>query len=368
MPSTPILRTSERAAFQRCIWRWWMGYRQGLTPIDSAASAALWFGTGAHIALAKWYTGPGLKRGPHPAETWDEWSKEELRFIKISDRRDSGIIEEKLVPAKELGLVMFDEYVKRWGRDDDWYVIEPEHSGQINIMDPNDPDILLLIYAFTYDLVYRDLHDDRVKLGEHKTAKSIQTDHLPLDRQAGSYWAIASQELAASGMIGPKERISGIQYNFLRKALPDDRPKDSEGYATNKPQKRHYVEMLGDDMASWGVERLESYCRTNHIKVLGERSKIQPKPLFEREFVQRNASKRRRQIQHIQDEALHMAYVREGYLPLTKNPTRDCQWDCDFYNMCLLDESGGDWREYRDTVYTVRDPYADHRKSTEGGM
>lgn len=372
MSDVPLLRTSERAAFQRCIWRWWMGYRQGLATIDSASKTALWFGTGVHIALAKWYTGPGLKRGAHPAETWSAWSLGELQYIKTQARRDNGIIEETLVPARELGLAMLEGYVQKYGKDDNWWVIEPEHAGQINVMDPHDPALLLLIYAFTYDLVYRDLKDDWIKLGEHKTAKAIQADHLPLDRQGGSYWAIATNELRASGLIKPKESIRGIEYNFLRKSLPDSRPTDAQGYATNTPNKSHYLEALAgystQDLGKLKLDELAEMASLRKVKVTGDRSKRQPSPLFVREFVRRTANQRAAQIRHIQDEALHMAYVREGYLPLTKNPTRDCQWDCDFYNMCMLDEAGGDWREYRDNVFVVRDPYSDHRKSTESGM
>lgn len=364
----PILRTSERAAFQRCIWRWFMAYRMGLVPIDNAEAINLWFGTGVHIALAKWYCGPGQKRGPHPAETWAEWSKTEIGRIKIQDKRDNGIIEEKLVPAADLGTAMLLGYVEEYRKDAAWDIIEPEHSGQINVMDPHDPDILLLVYAFTYDLVYRDLNDLKVKLGEHKTAKAIQTDHLPLDRQAGAYWAIATNELRASGLIGPKESIAGIEYNFLRKALPDERPRDADGYATNKPQKRNYVERFGAQYAGWSLDRLETYAKEQGVVVLGDRSKVQPKPLFHREFVRRTANQRAAQINHIRNEAAHMNAVRSGALPLTKNSTRDCQWDCQFYHMCLLDEAGGDWRDYMQTVFAQQDPYADHRKSTEEGI
>jgi hypothetical protein len=364
----PILRTSERAAFQRCIWRWFMGYRMGLVPIDSASAINLWFGIGVHIALARWYSGPGTKRGPHPADSWAEWSKTEIGRIKVQDKRDNGIIEEKLVPAADLGAAMLAGYIEKYGRDRQWSIIEPEHSGQINVMDPHDPDILLLIYAFTYDLVFRDLADGRIKLGEHKTAKSIQIDHLPLDRQAGAYWAIATNELRASGLIGPKESIAGIEYNFLRKALPDERPKDPEGYATKKPQKQHYTNRFGAQFAGWSLTRLEEYAQQQGIVVLGDRSKVQPKPLFHREFVRRTAHQRAAQIENIQNEALHMNAVRAGLLPLTKNPTYNCQWDCPFYDMCLLDESGGDWRDYLGAVFVQQDPYADHRKSTEEGL
>jgi hypothetical protein len=386
---TPILRTSERRAFKRCVWRWYHSYRMGLVPIGSTHDA-LWFGTGVHLALAEWYKGPGTKRGAHPAETFKKWAANELRFIRTQDRMKgqlgAAVIEEKLVPAKELGVVMLDEYVKMYGQDPNWSVIAPEHSGQVDVLDPRDASKVLLIYAFTYDLVYRDLEDDYVKLGEHKTAKAIQTDHLPLDDQAGSYWAIASQELAASGLIGPKERIRGIEYNFLRKALPDPRPRNSDGHYTNKPTKQNYIEAFTDwefngstdsgvsigvkmdvtNLEKLKLEQLADLAAEYDIQVLGEVSKVQPQPYFVREFIIRTARERTTQIRRIQDEGLHMEAVRTKALPLIKNPTRDCQWDCDFYQLCKMDEGNhADTREYRQTMFNVQDPYATHRKSTE---
>jgi hypothetical protein len=101
------------------------------------------------------------------------------------------------------------------------------------------------------------------------------------------------------------------------------------------------------------------------VTVLGERSKVQPLPLFHREIVPRTSAERRQQLQRIQNEALHMRAMREKLLPLYKNPTRDCTWDCDFYTMCMLQDNGGDWETHKEVAYRVADPYADHRKSTD---
>ncbi len=61
-----------------------------------------------------------------------------------------------------------------------------------------------------------------------------------------------------------------------------------------------------------------------------------------------------------------MQMARDGLLPLTKNPTRDCSWDCSHFSMCELQERGGEWKEFKARAYSVKDPYADHRKSAEG--
>lgn len=379
----PIIRTSERTAFKRCTWAWWQRYRMGLVP-RGAIRDALWFGTGVHIALAGWYSGPGMKRGPHPAETFAAWADGEIRSIKTSNTFGTAaeaLIEDKLVPALELGTVLMQEYVKLYGRDDSWSVIQPEYSGQLDIADPYENNQILAIYAFTYDGVYRDLSDGKIWLMEHKTARSISTEHLQLDDQGGAYYATAATNLRAAGLIRPKERLQGINYNFIRKSLPDQRPRNPEGYFTNKPTKADYTTALEiEEAGSYGypereqfsiwlkrssLQQLQQKAESLGLRVHGEISKLQPKPLFERHPIKRTAPERARQIQRITDEALVMDEFRTGNLPLIKTPDRDhCKW-CDFRALCELDEGGHDTTDYRKAMFKVEDPYTDHRKSTE---
>lgn len=385
MGALPIIRTSERRDFTHCWWKWYHRWRMGLVPLGPSAPA-LMFGTWVHMALAEWYKYPGLKRGPHPVETFEQVADSELRYIR-TETRSKGIqapggteffIEEKMVPAIELGLVMLKGYVEQWGNDDSWSVIEPERSGQVDVPDPRDPSKILAIYAFTYDLVFRDLADGYVKLGEHKTAKALYLDHLPLDPQAGSYWAVAEPHLRREGLMGPKERLHGIEYNFLIKRLPDERPRNKDGHCTNLPKKEHFVAALADVSIYEGVdgrnkvvptekltvERLTALADSAGLRVLGEVSANQPKPLFHREMVDRTVAQRQRQISRIQDEARVMNLLRNKELPLIKSTSRECSF-CDLYHLCTLDEAGGDVRELRRATFRQEDPYAAHRKSTE---
>jgi len=378
--TVPILRTSERATLKRCPQKWYWAWRMGLVPVGSI-SDALAFGGWVHVALAGWYCGPGLKRGPHPAETFEKVADTELRYVKTSERFSDGArasIEEKLVPMRELGLVLLNEYVEHYGEDEQWDIIQPEMSGQVDIMDPDYPEQLLVIYGYTYDLVFRDLATGRIWLGEHKTAASISLDHLPLDDQAGSYWAVATPHLREIGALGKRESLAGIMYNFLRKALPDPRPRNADGYCTNKPVKADYLEAFrASSMKPAQLEHskisekatlahLQAMSELHGVTVYGEVSKLQPKPLFVREAVHRTARERETQIRRIANEALLADAYRTRALPLTKTSTRNCYWDCQFYDMCLLDEQqSADVAGYRRSMYRVEDPYAQHRKSTE---
>lgn len=370
--STPILRTSERRAFKRCQQRWWWGYREGLQPVGSEATP-LWFGTGVHLALAEWYI-PGIKRGVHPAETFRDFARDALHSIKTQDATEERVAEYE--DGAELGVHLMEEYVNYHGVDASWDFIQAEQTFSLDVPWPgadrqqlyvvDDESGVMVEYKGTYDGVYRDLADGRIKLLETKTAKAIQTGHLTLDDQAGSYWAVATATLRAAGKIKPDESISSITYNFIRKARRDDRPKDAQGYATNKPVKADYATALGlEDVKKLSIATMESMAKQRGIRVLGERSKVQPMPLFQREDVPRTSAERRSQLRRIQDEALIMQAHRDKLLPLTKNPTRDCQWDCPFFQLCELDERGGNTKEYKRIAFRVEDPYKDHRKSAE---
>lgn len=323
----PIIRTSERRKFKRCPQAWWWAYRWGLKPKFREADA-LWFGTGVHEALANWYKGPGLRRGMHPAKYWQKWVGEEIGQIRTAVSGD--FTEDVWIDAKLLGTAMLEGYVDRYGKDSTWHVIAPEESFQIDIPYRKKSGVLA-VYAGTFDLVYRDLETDEILLGEHKTAKTISTRHLSLDDQAGSYWAIASKVLQHRGVLGKGETIGGITYNFLRKAMPDDRDENEAGQKLNKD---------------------------------GSVSKRQPSPLFYRELIPRTRSERAMMLRRIQNEAIWMNAARKSPELITKTTTMNCPWDCEFFDMCELHEKGDDsWEEYRDAMFVQRDPYADHRKS-----
>lgn len=425
---TPSLRTSERRDFLRCQQRWYWAWRMGLRAVNEDPDA-LWFGTGVHEALAAWYCGPGTKRGPEPAETWEKYAGDSLRYIKTTQTLDEEE-EARWVDAQALGVIMLEGYRKLYGRDEQKLVIAPEKKFRLRVPWPANqnlyptehaphdfqeytppdqglpgdecalcdvrreehPPAILFDYFGTFDSVWRDADTGHILLDEHKTAAQISTGHLQLDPQAGSYWAVAGRVLRDEGLIGPNEKLWGIEYNFLRKAEPDPRPRDAQGYATNIPKKADYVAALlearavvppqdasgkltnpkaraGLDLSAsaltaWKMDALVRMAEHNGITVLGERSKVQPASNFLRLKVHRTSVENVRQLTRLQQEGLHMAAIRDGVLPILKNPDRSCNQGamrCPFYEMCEFDEAGGDWRSYAKQAFVVEDPYADHR-------
>lgn len=371
-----ILRTSERSAFLRCQWMWWMAYREGLASTGVIPNH-FWFGIGIHEALAAWYCGPGAKRGAHPAETWAAYAKDSIETIKTEAVSLDDEAEAKWVEAEKLGTILMEEYVKHYGRDEHKLYIKAEKTFALDIPWPTNqtlyddlPTGVMLRYVGKTDGVWRHADTGQIVLDEHKTEKSPVREHLELDPQAGSYWAILPRFLQSEGLLGPKEKIAAIDYNFIRKALPDTRPRDDQGYYTNLPQKSDYMAAfeghpIGQVPASLNKMKLDELARVAQelgLTVLGARSKIQPPPLFERVMVPKTTRERKQELIQIQQEAMHMEAVREGILPALKNRTRDCKF-CQFVDMCKLHQVGGNWEDYRDAAYTRRDPYADHREA-----
>lgn len=367
MPTLEI-RTSERRTFKRCPQKWEWAYKQGLKP--HRESNPLWFGQAVHLALADWYK-PGKERGVHPSTTFSNVLEEG----KV-ERFDTGNFDDmaEYAAALQMGVDMLNRYVDFYGDENEWECIQPEMSFQVWFPHPKKKELKRwLRYLGTIDGVFRyvgetkgEMRHGSIWLFEHKTAAGIQVNHLPLDDQAGSYWALAGMILRKRGILKAGETIDGIVYNFLRKATNDPRPQNSEGMYCNKPSKQNYLDQLTEAgievSAKMKVEELATVAYKNKVEVFGEVSKTQPPPYLERIPVFRSSGARKTMLSRIVAEGLHIEDARKAKptLPIFKNPTKDCSWDCEFFRMCQLHENQADWEDYRDITFRTWDPYKDH--------
>lgn len=335
MTDLPLLRNSERSDFKRCCMRWNWRWNENLTPIE-LSTGPLVFGTLAHLALAEWYGAsedklhgpPGFKRGKPPWETWNQltqsyWDSVRYEGATYVDDEIEGTWED----ARKLGEEILLNYFDRYGIDEQWEVLWVEHPFSETIPNPVN-GLPVVQYVGTIDLIVKDhSQDGRIRYVDHKFVKSIETEHLSLDDQNGGYLAIGTHQLRQQGLIGPKESVRDLVYNFVRKALPPDKPRNEHGEYLNKD---------------------------------GSPMKRQPLPMFERYVVTKTAVERNSQIRHIGDEALWMKAVRTGKLPLIKSPRRDCKWDCSFFNLCQVHEVGGDVEGTKRMLFRKSDPYDEY--------
>lgn len=361
-----LLRNSERSSYLRCRQKWQWGWLDGWTP--KVAAPALRFGTLVHEALAAYYK-PGKKRGPAPAETFVQLYDEEMKLAsKYGFRDEDGQWHE----ARELGVDMLEHYVLHYGNDGHIEVIAPEQPFLQDLNTRNGKRYLVSPVG-TFDAIIRNLETGKVGLFEHKTAASIVTRHLALDEQAGTYHALAGPWLQDQGILKKGEHIDFILYNFLRKAIRDERPRNARGHYLNKPKKPDLqaackehglstagtMDVLTERLTKAGVDPAQ----------YGEVSKTQPPPYFERETVYRDEHDREELLYRIRAQAWEMSEAEAGRLPIYKHPTRDCSWDCAFYDVCELHETGSDWEEMMKLTMVKWDPYAaPYDRNVPGGV
>lgn len=322
MTNLPILTTSARSALGRCPQQWWNRFPMGLTPKFESPDAR-WFGIGVHIALAEWYQ-LGKKRGPHPARTFEIWAGEEIAYISAQypDRDRTEYDKPKYEDARTLGVAMLTEYVDLYGKDPRWHVLATEQQFRVRIIKDGKP---IAIFMSTFDGVYIDEEDDEVYLMEHKTAGQISLAYLDIDPQAGAYWAVAIPICQKQGWLPKGKKISGINYNFLRKAMPDDRPRNEAGSYLNKD---------------------------------GTISKRQPPPAFVRKIIERTPEEAHTEMETLADEVVWMEAMRSGDMPVRQVRTRDCTY-CDFFDLCKMQQRGRTdaLEQYRNAKFNQSDPY-----------
>jgi hypothetical protein len=363
------VRTSERKDFMICHQWWWWAYVENMKP--KQASKPLVFGDLCHQALGGTNDGqPGFyipetakrrRRGPHPADTFKRLVLETNVDFRIRTESDE---EEDML---ELGQAMLSNYVALYGKDLQWVVLYPEMPFQLDIYD--DDGKYICTYVGKTDALVQDLNTMRLGLLEHKTARSIPRGTLWNNEQSTSYWTFVPAWLWEHGILPKDQDLDFMLFNFLRKAKgDDDRPKNDRGQYLNKPPKARLQDKareLGFTVRSADkVEDLYAMLESKGVDAaqLGDISKSQGSPLFERKFVSRGIPERVHLLERVKAQALEMKELREGKRLLYKSPGDHCENWCPFNDVCELHEAGADWQEMMRMTFRKWDPYEDHRE------
>jgi len=360
-PQPLLIRTSERSSHEACPWQWGMGYIHKLSPRREAP--ALRFGTLVHKALEKRYP-PGIKRGPKPAETFEKLFQKERAETESKWKMK---VEDDWEDALVVGIDMMEAFIEKYGRDEDWRVIQSEMTFKVPVylsadgavnnallvnalleaktltkkqVEGKDP---LFYYVGTMDGVWENRMDGGVRVVDWKTTSSDPIKEAAgkaaLDEQTTAYWTWGVDYLIGQTLLKQRQQqaLDGMLFNWLRKAKRDTRPTNADGLALNQD---------------------------------GSISKKQPPPMFHRDVMHRSEieqdSARERAIQQV----LTMMAKRVGLLPIYKTPgtgypSQQCN-ACAFRDICEVHEAGGDWELMRDSSMDKWNPYGDHEIKEEG--
>lgn len=343
-----MLRTSERSTFKRCRWKWYQEFEEVLKP--KTPVPPLRFGSLIHLALADYYK-KGVRRGPHPAESFIRYYDEEAKAQgEFGFRVDDLEQDEVWAEARELGYSMLNHYIDHYGRDDEWEVLVTEQPFQQLVYRevrskewPYSRREPWFWYVGVLDGIWRHRVTKKLHIVDHKTAKAIQVMYLSLDSQATGYWTWGLDWIYEKKLLKPGQKPAGMLYNHLRKAFPDARPKDAGGFSLNQD---------------------------------GSVSKKQPAPYFQRTPIWRDFNERERARSQVLAEFEDMEKIRvdkgEDY-PETDGPPPSAyknqgQFTCPgcwCFDFCELDEIGADWEEMRGHISKGWDPYEQHTIYTE---
>jgi hypothetical protein len=338
-----MMRNSERSTLKTCEFRWHIIYERQLQP--HYAAPALRFGTLIHAALAAYYK-PGIVRGPAPAKTFERLYKKELtEASKMGFKDEDGTWHE----AGHVGVSMMENYVDHFGKDDEWEVLFTERPFEVVVYhplsyDPNHPPEAQagakpwFKYVGVLDGGWRNRRTKHIWIPDHKTTKGIggTTEHpkipvhLRVDDQAGGYWSWGVDSLVADAILRKNEKLAGMLYNFLRKAISDERPFK----IVNK--------------------------RKLHLNQDGSISKKQPSPYLVRIPIQRDTYDRQMAKDRSEADYERIEMLLEGRLTPTKSPGMFTCPMCPVLDICELHETGHDYESMIKSTMQVWDPYAEH--------
>lgn len=411
------IHTSDRGTFKHCRrqWEWSSPARRNLVRKVRIHGVIMhfWFGTGIHYALQCYYS-PVLKQDPVKVfESWfnTEWDGGYVHYNDLEQYADrdprpagpdtmidphtgdtvpsmwfvKGLSEllpdpdeELFMEHKALGIGMLNYYKEYAAREDNFRVVNVEHTFSVPVTDPNG-DILKWqdtrvmpnwwivdkweekngltkeVHARgRMDAVIQDNETGQYGIIDHKTASSINDDYfrsLDLDEQCTTYLWAAEREAEIYDL--EYKKVNFIVYNVLRKAYPKPPTMTSRGIPSIDRQKesttaRLFEKCIKDNGLQMVLDTstpLQSYYE--YLMEMGDKLFIQRgAPGFP--YVTRNAAQRASAGRRLYYEAMDMLDNPRIY----PNPTKNYSClNCVFRQPCIAAEDGSDYEGMLEDSY-----------------
>lgn len=330
---TPIIiRTSDRGQFKKCreFWNFTSRIRMDYDYIPGIK--ALDFGTAIHKGMDVLYN----------PETWgiDRSVTQQLAlasFVETLTQQRKRIEEAQgrvfddeqrldFQERRELGVGMLEHYFL-WAPMQDAYLRPLFVEVEFEVPIPGLPGY---VYQGRVDVIWEDIRDGTIWIGDHKTAAQFgDQSHLDLDQQCGSYgWALKHH-------LGLD--VQGVIYNELRKKVPEPPAVLKNGRLSQNKSQNTTPEIFIRTCIELG-QNPKDYA--DFIQTLREEGQ----EYFRRAQVHRTAKEYEILEQNIRLEALDMTQDPSIY----PNPS---QWNCrgcQFKTPCVMKQDGSDYQWFLD--------------------
>jgi len=293
---------SELTTWRRCRRKWWLAHWRKLAPKTQHLNLNRETGTIVHDVLAHAYN-----------NAWEIDIKAAVAYSTYAMQENAHDPECEICikttnEITELSILMVEGY-KQWlaeeGADSDYeFIAQEEAVSYVPEGWPWDVELLGLI-----DSKFKRISDSASLFRDHKTVQNFtdlpKTAHL--DTQFKFYHML---ERATS-----KERTDGIELNMLKRVKRTSRAKPPF-------YKRHEVRHDDSTMESFWYQVFETVSDIMKTEDRLSRANTEGKP--------------------------------ENFMYPT--PTKDCSWDCDFFPVCPMFDSGEDAEDFLATAYIEIDP------------
>lgn len=379
------IHVSDIGNFKRCrrYWSWSSPTRNNLRHRVEiyGVNVPLWFGTGIHYALEKFYD-PVLKRDPVESwQTWftyqweggivtDEWLERtyDMKPVQMPNKtwaiqglRDMLPMadEEEYAGYRELGIGMMTFYKEYAAKHDEFEVIAAESTFSIPILDPTTGEVMRAIdireHSPNYgkelevhargkrDCIVQSLRTEKYLIMDHKTAAKVDEDYflkLAKDEQVSNYHWASEAEARMYGL--PYLKIDGVIYNVLRKAFPRPPTITTRGLPSlNRQEESTTADMFLDCVKELGLQQwaeLDAKAKSYYEWLLDQGEKN----FIIREVIRRNQYEVQATERNIALVAKDM--ISDPAIYPTPTGQTNCI-KCAFRAPCIAIDDGSDWKD-----------------------
>lgn len=316
------IRGSEVQDFLRCRQKWDYKWNQDLIP--KKKNDKLWFGSLFHIYLENLYKLKNHEKAQQKMlQELDNNYDTELEMEDMEDK------------LRTISNNYFEKYTSDFlGME----IIGTEIQFSIPLSEKTN-------FTGTIDLIFKDSVGN-VWFMDHKTTNSLEKyeKNAILDRQINRYWWAIEQIAQGNGKITNYDDIKlekphGFIYNIIYKDYPVE-PKilKSGGLSKDKNQKTTY-EMYIQAIKDNNLPMSEYIDVLRHLSSQGDR-------YFSRVTVHRNQNEIEATMFDVKNIVVDMESAK-----VYRNITTDCQWDCQYKDLCLAEIDGSDGQWLKDELY-----------------